>query len=370
MSLTVRSIGLATFGALTLLATDAGAGVSGTNIANIALANLGKGACSTNSAGGTGYDSSCTGNGGQPEYWCADFARWVWTEAGVDTSALDAAAGSFYVYGTNNNTLHYPPSVGDAVVFDYSGGGIAEHVAIVTQVNSDNSIETVSGDWGGSGYSEAAFASSSSVVLNSPAYASTVGSSPGVMDLTISGFVTPVGTPPACTNQCTASSRIGITAAPTGEGYWIADAAGHVYPNGNAGFFGDLNGVSLAQPVVGIAATPSGQGYWMVAADGGVFSFGSATFHGSQGGSPLNKPMVGMAVTPSGEGYWLVAADGGIFTFGDAAFYGSAGGTTLNAPVVGMAATPDGKGYWLVAADGGSSPMAMPRSRGPPGARS
>jgi hypothetical protein len=257
------------------------------------------------------------------------------------------------VYGQNHNTLHYPPSVGDAVVFDYSGDGVAEHVAIVVQVNSDNSVETVSGDWGGNGSSEAAFSSTSSVVLNSPAYASTVGSAPAIMGMTISGFISPLGGPPPCMDECALAGRVGMATAPTGEGYWVADAAGHIYPNGNASFFGDLTGVSLAQPVVGIAATPSGQGYWMVAADGGVFSFGDAGYHGSEGGSPLNKPMVGMASTPTGAGYWLVAADGGIFSFGDAAFEGSTGGMTLNKPVVGMAATPSGKGYWLVAADGG-----------------
>ena len=158
---------------------------------------------------------------------------------------------------------------------------------------------------------------------------------------------------PACTNKCAASPRVGVAGAPTGEGYWIADSAGHVYPDGDASFFGDLSGVALAQPVVGIAATPSGQGYWMAAADGGVFSFGNAGFYGSEGGMPLNKPVVGMAAAPDGAGYWLVAADGGIFNFGSAGFFGSAGGMTLNKPVVGMAATPTGKGYWLVAADGG-----------------
>ena len=56
--------------------------ISRSNISNIALANVGKGACSRNSEGGNDFDSSCTGNGGQPEYWCADFARWVWAAAG------------------------------------------------------------------------------------------------------------------------------------------------------------------------------------------------------------------------------------------------------------------------------------------------
>ncbi len=159
--------------------------------------------------------------------------------------------------------------------------------------------------------------------------------------------------PPTCTSSCTEAQRVGIAAAPAGEGYWVADSAGGVYANGNATFFGDLTGTTLAKPVVGIAATPSGQGYWLVAADGGIFGFGDAGFYGSEGGKTLNKPVVGMASTADGAGYWLVASDGGIFSFGDATFYGSTGGTTLNKPVVGMAATVDGKGYWLVAADGG-----------------
>jgi len=166
---------------------------SGT-IASIALANEGKGACSTNSRGGRGFDSSCTGNGGLPEYWCADFARWVWAQAGAkDTSQLTAAAGSFYVYGENHGTLSHTPEVGDAVVFNYRGGGYADHVALVTKVDSNGTIETISGDWDGQSGSEAHFSSTSHVVLDAPAYPGKVGDTPGVMGMTISGFVKPVG---------------------------------------------------------------------------------------------------------------------------------------------------------------------------------
>jgi hypothetical protein len=171
-----------------------GSAVSLANIATIADANVGKGACSRNSEGGTAYDSSCTGNGGRPEYWCADFARWVWGRAGADTSGLTAAAGSFYVYGLDHRTLHSKPAVGDAVVFDYQGGGVAEHVAIVVQVNGNGTIETISGDWGGDSGSEAEFASTSRVVRNAPAYGSAEGSRPGIMGMTISGYVSPAGT--------------------------------------------------------------------------------------------------------------------------------------------------------------------------------
>ena len=166
---------------------------SGGDLAGLALANVGGTACGTNSLGGDSFFSSCTGNGGSPEYWCADFARWVWDNEGFDTSELSAAAGSFYVYGQNHGTLSNTPSVGAAVVFDYAGGGYADHVAIVTQVNDDGSIESVSGDWNGDGESEAAFSSSSHAILNAPAYDSTVGDAPGVIGMTISGFITPDG---------------------------------------------------------------------------------------------------------------------------------------------------------------------------------
>jgi MYXO-CTERM domain-containing protein len=170
------------------------AALTGTDVATLALANVGGMACAKNSLGGTSFDSSCTGNGGQPEYWCADFARWVWANTGAsNTSELTAAAGSFYVYGQNHGTLHDTPAVGDAAVFNYQGGGVADHVALVTQVNSDGTIETVSGDWNGQSGTEAQFSSTSHVVLNSPAYGPSVGSTPAVMGMTISGYISPVG---------------------------------------------------------------------------------------------------------------------------------------------------------------------------------
>ena len=179
--------------------------VTGGTIASIALANVGRGACSTNSQGGYAFDSSCTGNGGQPEYWCADFARWVWGAAGADTGGLSAAAGSFYTYGQAHGTLSNTPQVGDAVVFNYHGGGSADHVAIVSAVFG-SSIETVSGDWAGENGSEAFFSSTSHVILNQPGYYGGVGSYAGEMGMTISGFIAPAGGLSAAVgaNGCTA----------------------------------------------------------------------------------------------------------------------------------------------------------------------
>lgn len=189
--------------------------INAQSIASVALANVGKRACSTNSRGGAGFDSSCHGNGGQAEYWCADFARWAWAAVGADTAGLSAAAGSFYVYGQNHGTLHSTPRLGDAVVFNYKGNGYADHVAIVTRVNSNGTIESVSGDWAGQSGSEATFSSTSHADLNAPAYWSGVGSVPGIIGMKISGFISPAGTgaPPVsatCSEgpgYCTATSQ-------------------------------------------------------------------------------------------------------------------------------------------------------------------
>jgi surface antigen len=181
--------------------------VTSGDLVTLALANVADGsglgtACGTNSLGGSGYETSCTGNGGQPEYWCADFVMWVWANNGIDVSGLSAAAGSFYVYGQNRGTLSNSPAVGDAVVFDYQGGGYADHVALVTKVNDDGTIETVSGDWNGLNGSEAYFSSTSQVVLNTPAYDATVGDTPGVMGMTISGYIAPAGVASGGTDAC------------------------------------------------------------------------------------------------------------------------------------------------------------------------
>jgi hypothetical protein len=161
-------------------------------VVSLALANVGGTACGSNSLRGTSFETSCTGNGGQPEYWCSDFAAWVWENGGADATNLTAAAGSFYLYGQAHGTLSDTPALGDAVVFDYHGNGSADHVAIVTQIDEDGTIETVSGDWDGENGTEAHFSSTSSVVLNTPAYAPTVGSNPDTMAMTISRFIAPV----------------------------------------------------------------------------------------------------------------------------------------------------------------------------------
>ncbi len=93
------------------------------------------------------------------EEWCADFAEWVWQQAGVtaDMKLINPGAKSFYDWGqaqgqplTVDGT---DPQVGDAVVF-YEPGPIttatpADHVGIVTGVNPDGTVDLVNGDFVG-----------------------------------------------------------------------------------------------------------------------------------------------------------------------------------------------------------------------------
>lgn len=142
---------------------------------------------------------------------------------------------------------------------------------------------------------------------------------------------------------------VGMSATPTGNGYWLVASDGGIFTYGDAKFFGSTGAMQLNQPIVGINTTPSGNGYWLVAADGGIFSFGDATFYGSTGDIRLNQPIIGMVSPEFPNGYWLIARDGGVFSFGGAEFKGSLGGQVLSAPIAGMVPVPGG--YTIVGGD-------------------
>jgi hypothetical protein len=106
------------------------------------------------------------------ELWCADFAKWVWTQAGVtsNVATLGPGANSFLAWGYDSGqSLVLDGSnaqVGDAIVLFPSGTfssssqlytsspPTADHVGIVTGVNSDGTLDYVNGDmpWGDDNY--------------------------------------------------------------------------------------------------------------------------------------------------------------------------------------------------------------------------
>jgi len=93
----------------------------------------------------------------QNEAWCADFAKWVWQQAGVttDMNTLNAQSGSFYDWGLKQKeTMPVDvgtPAAGDAVVFYPPGpvgrGMLADHVGIVTAVHPGGTLDLVNGDF-------------------------------------------------------------------------------------------------------------------------------------------------------------------------------------------------------------------------------
>jgi hypothetical protein len=94
------------------------------------------------------------------EFWCSDFAKYVWLQGGVtsDESTITPLSSSFYTWGLDHGESMPvdggTPAAGDAIVLYPSGtsGTTAleddgDHVGIVTAVHSDGTIDIVNGDF-------------------------------------------------------------------------------------------------------------------------------------------------------------------------------------------------------------------------------
>ncbi len=154
-------------------------------------------------------------------------------------------------------------------------------------------------------------------------------------------------------NVAIQSPVLGIATTPSGEGYWLMEAAGRVHRFGDAA---DVGSPSLApgEYAISFDTTPTGKGYWIVTQKGGVHAMGDAGYFGSAAGTlGPDVDVIGIAATPSALGYWMLDSQGGVHTFGDAASFGSAASLPPKYPVTTIAPTPTGKGYWIVDAIGG-----------------
>ncbi|HEY6429009.1 MAG TPA: CHAP domain-containing protein, partial [Acidimicrobiales bacterium] len=140
--------------------------------------------------------SDC-GNDNLDEEWCADFAAWVWKQAGavVDYQLapgyLNGDTASFYVWGVDHGTWHpvgsgYTPQPGDVAVYGLDTSAVtAVHVAIVTaSTGNDAAPDVVNGDGDRTGFSVVETG-------QSQAYADVKG-----MGAALSGYVSP-SSPPA-----------------------------------------------------------------------------------------------------------------------------------------------------------------------------
>ena len=106
------------------------------------------------------------GNDNLDEEWCADFAAWVWKQAGAEVTYqlapgyLNGDSASFYVWGTDHGTWHpvgsgYTPQPGDVAVYGLDTSAVtAVHVAIVTAATgNDAAPDVINGDGDRTGYS-------------------------------------------------------------------------------------------------------------------------------------------------------------------------------------------------------------------------
>jgi len=106
------------------------------------------------------------GNANLDEEWCADFAAWVWKQAGavveyqLAPGYLNSDSASFYVWGVDHHTWHpvgshYRPQPGDVAVYGLNLATVtAVHVAVVTAATSNDAApDVVNGDGDRTGFS-------------------------------------------------------------------------------------------------------------------------------------------------------------------------------------------------------------------------
>jgi len=110
--------------------------------------------------------SADCGNSNLAEEWCADFAAWVWKQAGVPVvyqyinGDLNSSAASFYEWGKRTGTWHplgsgYVPQPGDVAVYGLDPSTLyASHVAVVVGYSaSERGPTAVNGDGDLTGFS-------------------------------------------------------------------------------------------------------------------------------------------------------------------------------------------------------------------------
>jgi hypothetical protein len=106
------------------------------------------------------------GNSNLDEEWCADFAAWVWKQAGAEVEYqlapgyLNSDSASFYVWGLNHHTWHpigtpYTPQPGDVAIYGLDTSTVtADHVAIVTAATThQDAPDVINGDGDRTGFS-------------------------------------------------------------------------------------------------------------------------------------------------------------------------------------------------------------------------
>lgn len=289
-----------------------------------------------------------------PNAWCADFARWVWAQVGLDTDGLDGAARSFYKYGQAHGTLSQTPQVGDAVVFNYnSSTNWADHVALVTSVNAaNNTITSVGGNEG----------DSPGIVASDGPYDSRVGTTG--FGMTLSGYIAPLGLTSAVPGQLVAIGNDGgiYHEIRQPNGTWtgfkpLTDSAGGVMKASDVAIAGDPDGSSQVVAIGG-----DGIVYHDVRQASGTWT----GFQAIKGvGSAPHMAAKAVAITADPDGSAQVVAigdDGNVYHevrtkpgawTGFQPVAGLGGSATMAAKAIAITADPDGSAQLVVVgADG------------------
>lgn len=149
-----------------------------------------------------------------------------------------------------------------------------------------------------------------------------------------------------------ASPISAFAATADGAGYWLVTKGGTVYAFGDAVNDGSVNVSATQRPIVAISPSANANGYYLVTQRGNVYNKGGAKFYGSLAAAHLPHPIVTFGVDPAGTGYWLISSGGNVWNYGSASWRGSKAKTTLASPIVAFASSLDGKGYYLVSANG------------------
>jgi hypothetical protein len=224
------------------------------------------------SSAGCGIDARF-GVRDENEFWCADFAKWVWERGGVTTGlgTLNAGARSFYAWGAQGGDQLIPdgnnPAVGDAVVFyppgqlTSSGLAYADHVAIVVGVNTDGTVNLVNGDFGGTTnisvqlFNDVSIASWASFIWNTGEQWMYISPGPGHAG----GNGIPSATPAALANSSSLMNVFYETQARTIENeYWTPTTGwlAQALPGGNAA--GDPTAVTGSPASMNVWYTTTG----------------------------------------------------------------------------------------------------------------
>jgi len=149
----ILTAALIAVGGLGMFAAPDASAATGTGIANLAYAQIGKVASSAKQTPSHFGDSNLAGHSNNN--WCADFVKWVWQNSGVNVNGINGLASSVYtaaVNKTNGSVAHtassYVPQPGDAIVFKTSANGSFAHVAIVYSSYSNGKIDIINGSSG------------------------------------------------------------------------------------------------------------------------------------------------------------------------------------------------------------------------------